>query len=55
MSAPLTEGELKAALAREGLHVRPEEMAQVLATARFLQDAARRVREAREGSAEGPA
>lgn len=44
--APLAEAELRALLDREGLRLREEEVAPVLATARYLREAARRVREA---------
>lgn len=37
---------LRAALAQHGLNLRPEDTAAALATARFLAEAARRVREA---------
>lgn len=43
---PLTPEALRAALAREGLALRPGEEEAVLATARYLREAAARVREA---------
>lgn len=40
------EGWLRAALAAQGLTLRPEDVAATLATARFLAAAARRIRDA---------
>ena len=44
--APLTADALRALLDREGPHLKPAEVEQVAATARYLQGAVRRVREA---------